>query len=294
VLAHPRKVMSEPIADIAVAADVSQPTVIRFCRSLGCDGLSDFKLKLASGMSATLPITHVQVRAGDSISELGAKVMGNTASAILQERERLDWAAVDKVVKALEDASRIDIHAIGHAAAVAIDAQYKFMRVGRPSAAYTDQRLQLLSADAARAGDLLLFISASGNVSHLVEVCEHAKARGASTVAITSQNSALAKACDMVLAVEHSENIEVHLAMVSRVLQLLMVDVLAVSLAAGRSGFGASQTPSEWDDLPARAAGQAGRGSGAIEAGLGALSPKNNSQTAGMIAGLAAVTSHGL
>ena len=34
VLARPRQAMSDPIAQIALAAAVSQPTVIRFCRSL--------------------------------------------------------------------------------------------------------------------------------------------------------------------------------------------------------------------------------------------------------------------
>ncbi|HZF81002.1 MAG TPA: glucokinase, partial [Rubrivivax sp.] len=58
VLAHPRAALSDPIAEIARAAQVSQPTVIRFCRSLGCIGLSDFKLRLASGLSASIPLTH--------------------------------------------------------------------------------------------------------------------------------------------------------------------------------------------------------------------------------------------
>jgi glucokinase len=58
VLAQPRAVLNEPIAEIARAAQVSQPTVIRFCRTLGCEGLSDFKLRLASGLTGTVPVTH--------------------------------------------------------------------------------------------------------------------------------------------------------------------------------------------------------------------------------------------
>jgi glucokinase len=38
VLAHPRSALGDPIAEIARAAQVSQPTVIRFCRTLGCEG----------------------------------------------------------------------------------------------------------------------------------------------------------------------------------------------------------------------------------------------------------------
>ena len=73
VLAHPRSALNDPIAEIAKAAQVSQPTVIRFCRSLGCEGLSDFKLRLASGLSASIPLTHTQVTGTDSMLELGVR-----------------------------------------------------------------------------------------------------------------------------------------------------------------------------------------------------------------------------
>ncbi|HSW27338.1 MAG TPA: glucokinase, partial [Burkholderiaceae bacterium] len=82
VLDNPRAALNDPIALIAQGAEVSQPTVIRFCRSLGCEGLSDFKLRLASGLTGTVPVTHTQVTGDDSSIELGAKVLGNTASAI--------------------------------------------------------------------------------------------------------------------------------------------------------------------------------------------------------------------
>jgi DNA-binding MurR/RpiR family transcriptional regulator len=65
VLEHPRKVLGEPIAEIARLAEVSQPTVIRFCRSLGFLGLADFKLKFASSLTGTIPVRHSQVRVSD-------------------------------------------------------------------------------------------------------------------------------------------------------------------------------------------------------------------------------------
>src|SRR5690606_38465069 len=37
-------------AEIARRADVSEPTVTRFCRAIGCDGVRDFKLKLAQSV----------------------------------------------------------------------------------------------------------------------------------------------------------------------------------------------------------------------------------------------------
>ena len=53
VLADPPLATREPISAIARAAGVSQPQVIRFCRSLGFRGLTDFKLGLVASLART-------------------------------------------------------------------------------------------------------------------------------------------------------------------------------------------------------------------------------------------------
>ncbi|MEP1595960.1 MAG: transcriptional regulator, partial [Halieaceae bacterium] len=47
VLARPEDVIHMRIVDLAAAAEVSEPTVIRFCRAIGCDGFQSFKLAVA-------------------------------------------------------------------------------------------------------------------------------------------------------------------------------------------------------------------------------------------------------
>ncbi len=101
VIEHPRKVLSEPIAEIARLADVSQPTVIRFCRSLGFQGLAEFKLKFAGSLTGTIPVRHSQVRVTDSTHDLSAKVIDNTVSAILKFRDALDVHAIDRAIELL-------------------------------------------------------------------------------------------------------------------------------------------------------------------------------------------------
>ncbi|MFZ2988374.1 SIS domain-containing protein, partial [Ideonella sp.] len=236
VLAHPRAALNDPIAEIARAAQVSQPTVIRFCRTLGCEGLSDFKLRLASGLTGTIPVSHTQVTNDDSMSELGAKVLGNTASAILQVREQLNRESIDRAIGLLDGAHRIEFHAVGHYGVVAQDAQFKFLRFGIPSTACTDARLQQLSASVLKPGDVVVAISSSGKVAELLEAVEIAKSRGAAVIAITASQSPLARKADVLLVVDHEEAIDTHLPMVSRILHLLVIDILAVGLAMRRSG----------------------------------------------------------
>ena len=270
VLAQPRSVLNDPIAEIARAAGVSQPTVIRFCRSLGCEGLSDFKLRLASGLTGTVPVTHTQVNTNDSMLELGAKVLGNTASAILQVRSHLNRDTIDRAIELLLAASRIEFFALGHYGVVAQDAQFKFLRFGMPCGAYTDPRLQLLAADVLREGDVAVVISSGGRLPELLSVVEKAQERGAKVVAITASQSPLAKKADVALIVDHVEDIETHLPMVSRILHLLVIDILAVGVAMRRnpdsiatlSGGGA-----EDDD------GRAARGASTAAPGVSTASP---------------------
>ncbi len=234
VLARPRAVLSDPISEIAKLSGVSQPTVIRFCRSMGCEGLSDFKLRLASGLTGTVPVTHTKVNEDDSMVELGAKVLGNTASAILQVRSQLNRETIDRATELLMQAKRVDCFASGHYGVVAQDAQFKFLRFGMPSSCYTEPRLQQLAAQVLGPGDVALIISAAGQLPELLEVAETAHARGAQVIAITASQSPLVRKADVALLVDHQEDIATHLPMVGRILHLLVIDILAVGLAMRR------------------------------------------------------------
>ena len=236
VLAQPRTVLNQPIADIAKAAGVSQPTVIRFCRSLGCEGLADFKLRLASGLTGTVPVTHTKVTEDDSMVELGAKVLGNTASAILQMRGQLNRDMIDRSIELLAAARRVEFCALGSYAAVAVDAQHKFLRFGIPAGACTDGRIQLLSVGVLGPGDVAVIISIAGRAPELLETADCARERGAAVIAITASGTPLSRKADSVIAVDHVEDAAAQVPMISRVLTLLVVDILTVGVAMRRQG----------------------------------------------------------
>lgn len=49
------------IAELADAASVSKPTVVRFCRTLGCDGFREFKLRLAQNLAVSLQYLEADI-----------------------------------------------------------------------------------------------------------------------------------------------------------------------------------------------------------------------------------------
>ncbi len=235
VLEHPRKVLSEPIAEIARLADVSQPTVIRFCRSLGFQGLAEFKLKFAGSLTGSIPVRHSQVRMSDSTHDLSAKVIDNTVSAILKFRDGLDVHAIDRAIELLRRANKVEFYAMGNARVVALDGQHKFFRFRIPTTAHGDAHLFQLAAELLQPGDVVVAISTAGQAPELLAAVDAARAAGASVIAITSSKSALAKKANVCLAVDHTEDSTTFLSMISRILQLLLIDIMAVGISLGAS-----------------------------------------------------------
>lgn len=235
VLDNPRTVLNDPIAVIAQGAEVSQPTVIRFCRSLGFQGLADFKLKLGSGLTGTLPVQRTLVRRQDSTGDLCAKVLDNTISAIVQFRESLNVDAVDKAIAVLREAPRVEFYAVGNSAVVALDAQHKLLRFRIPSVAHTDASMHTMAAELLGPNDLAFFISSSGQPPELVRAAAQAMERGASVIAITASRSPLARKSTVCIAVDHSEDNSSFVSMISRILHLLVMDMMSVGLAVRRT-----------------------------------------------------------
>ncbi|NBX20663.1 MAG: transcriptional regulator, partial [Betaproteobacteria bacterium] len=85
-LADPRAFAKLPVSELADRAHVSKPTVVRFCRSVGYDGLSDFKLKLAGTVNEGVPFIHRSVDADDKTGDVMVKVIDNTVAAFLRYR----------------------------------------------------------------------------------------------------------------------------------------------------------------------------------------------------------------
>jgi len=253
VLDNPRTALNDPIALIAHGAEVSQPTVIRFCRSLGFQGLADFKLKLGSGLTGTLPVQRTQVRRQDGTADLCAKVLDNTISAIVQFREALNVDAVDRAISLLREARRVEFYAMGNSAIVALDAQHKLFRFRISSVAHTDPSMHSMAAELLGPSDVAVFISSSGQPPELSRAAGLALERGAKVIAITASQSPLARKSTVCIPVEHSEDASTFVSMISRILHLLVVDMMSVGVAVRRlpSASVGSEAPADGQQQPA-------------------------------------------
>jgi RpiR family carbohydrate utilization transcriptional regulator len=235
VLKDPRAFANLPVTQLADRAHVSKPTVVRFCRSVGYDGLSDFKLKLAGSVSEGVPFIHRSVDADDKTTDVMVKVIDNTVAAFLKYRNDASASALDQAVKALAEThstgKRIEFYGVGNSGIVAQDAQHKFFRLGMNTIAYSDGHMQVMSASMLGQGDCVVVISNSGRTRDLMDACDIAHKRGATTIVITASGSPLASAGQIHLTADHPESYDRYSPMVSRLLHLLIIDILATTVA---------------------------------------------------------------
>ena len=235
VLNDPRAFTQLPVSELADRAHVSKPTVVRFCRSMGYDGLTDFKRKLAGSVSEGVPFIHRSVDADDKTGDVLVKVIDNTVAAFLKYRNEASTMAIEKATVALVDTykagKRIEFYGVGNSGVVAQDAQHKFFRLGVNAIAYSDGHMQVMSASILGPGDCVVLISNSGRTRDLMDACDIARKNGATTLTITASGSPLAAASHIHLSADHPEGFDRYSPMVSRLLHLLIIDVLTTNVA---------------------------------------------------------------
>jgi RpiR family carbohydrate utilization transcriptional regulator len=239
VLQDPRTFASMPVGELAERSHVSKPTVVRFCRSVGYDGLADFKLKLAGTVNEGVPFVHRSVDEDDKPGDLIVKVIDNAVSAMLKYRNAATGHAFERALVALTATAqahrRIEFYGVGNSGIVAQDAQHKFFRLGVNAVALSDGHVQIMSATMLRPADCAVIISNSGRSKDLLDVAEIALRKGATLVIITASGSPLAQLAQshnqILLAADHPEDFDRYSPMVSRMLHLMIIDILTTGVA---------------------------------------------------------------
>lgn len=231
VLRRPHSMVNASVSEVAKEAGVSQPTVVRFCRSIGCAGFQDFKLRLAQDLATGTPFVHEDVRPDDPVADIAAKVLNRSIASLARVRNHINPDALGEAVDILAAAERLEFYGFGASGVVAQDAQNKFFRLGIPCIAYTDFHVQAMAAAILGPKGAAIAISHTGRTRELLRSVDLALEGGAKVIALTSGGSPLADRASVALMVDVLEDTSIYTPMTSRLTHLAMMDVLQVSVA---------------------------------------------------------------
>jgi len=234
VLKNPDLAVSGNITALAKNAQVSEPTVVRFCRALGYDGWHEFKLKLAQTLAVAVPNTDESPLQDDLAADLVSKICSRSINALLDLRNNLNPVAIEQALEVLARSNKIEFWGQGTSGIVAADAQHKFFRSGVPTVAYTDPHIHAISAALLTKGDTVVAISQRGNNTALLHSVQLARKIGADVIAMSPSGTPLADMATVLVPIDLSFNIDPYTPISARLAHLVVIDILAVGLALKR------------------------------------------------------------
>tara|TARA_R110000868_G_scaffold391396_3_gene661457 strand:- start:52886 stop:53737 length:852 start_codon:yes stop_codon:yes gene_type:complete len=234
VLANPSEVIHRRIVDLASAADVSEPTVVRFCRAIGCSGFQDFKVLLAQHIAHNSQYQEFSLHESDSAREYTNKVFDSTIDTLKRVRDSIDVYTIEQAVAALMLARRVEFYGFGASSPVATDAQHKFFRLQIPSSAYSDPHIQAMSAMSLTDEDVVVAISQTGRTQILLDGMALVKESGATIIGLAPSNTPVALECDIPLHIDVEEDTENYTPLPSRIAHMAVIDILAVGVSKAK------------------------------------------------------------
>ena len=227
VLQDPAKIIHSTIIDMAELCNVSEASIVRFCKILGYSGFNEFKIYLASELTVEEPIDMKFITEQDSSKEVLEKLVKIETSVIKSILQAIDIEVFDKVVNAIKNALRVELYAFGNTRNIAMDWNYRLIKIGVPAFISQDMSFSMIQAGMLTHRDVAVGISFHGNTRHVVRAVEVARKSGAITIAITCRpRSDITKVADYTLAVAAPDNRLQDSGMPERAVMMTMLDAL--------------------------------------------------------------------
>lgn len=232
ILENPQEVVHLSITELATRAEVSDATVVKFCKRLGYKGFQEFKILLAQDVAIQPEPIYGEVEPDNDLHTIKEKIFQANITALQDTAKVLDSQILEATVEAMAQAREIHFYGLGASGIVALDAEQKFSRIGLRANAFVDPHMQITRAILLKSRDVAVGISYSGETLEIVEALQAAKSAGAITVAITNFSaSTVAQQADLVLLTSSHENIFRSGAISSRIAQLSTIDTLFIAVA---------------------------------------------------------------
>jgi len=161
-------------------------------------------------------------------------------------KEVLSSSQVETAVESLFKSEKILLAGIGASALAAMDLYQKLGRLGLYASFPSEPDLQIVNACALDTNSVAVIFSYSGETKTMRQVAQQAKKAGATVIAVTRVGgNSLSKLADVVLTVPDSEALYRQGATLSRLNQLVVVDILYSSLIA-RSPYAERSLTTTW------------------------------------------------
>lgn len=182
---------------------------------------------MASGVCYVSPKIH----AADKVDNFTPKIFDAAIINLALVRENICYQRIDQIVEKLTQARHIYFYALGASAIVARDAANKFLSLNLPVSSHDDILIQQMLAAKGRENDVFFITSDAQQNKEMIEVAQTIINNGATLISMTPSENALADISIHTLFVDIFEFSKEHVTVSSRIVHLLILDVLTAGVA---------------------------------------------------------------
>ena len=231
ILHSPTTFVEKPIEELVGWIGVSAPTITRFSRLIGCDGLRDLKLKVMSSMRVGARFFE-PVTPPATLAEVSQRVVMRGQRAILDAQRSIDLGQLDRAIELLTRSRMIYAFGSGGVSSWLVEEMHnRLFRLGLRISTSSDHQMQMMIAATVERGDIVFCSSLSGNNGELIKAARIAADYGAVTIGLTVANTPLAAAVAVPLAVDVTDDGDVLGPTSLRYAFLTIIDMLAYGAA---------------------------------------------------------------
>ncbi len=236
VLKDVEAVMNASISELAERAGVSPPTVTRFCRRLGCQGYSDFKVQLAKmpyvGLRYLVPETPTATP-----EEVAEDIVAKAQNALFQFHRQIDLKAMNQAAHLLRGSEFIyAFGASGNSAMIVNELHNRLFRLGCRINSSNDHNMNIMLSASALPGTVVFASSFTGRDLGVVDCLDVLRKRAIPTIVITQSGSPVATAADVVIPIDLPEGKNIFRPTSTRYAYLAAIDILANLVAYADRG----------------------------------------------------------
>lgn len=202
ILANPEKLPGMPIGQLARESGVSEATISRFVKFLGCTNYRSFQAEMvkSSVLGHERIRGYADVKNMDNAYQICEKIFDANIQSLVDTLAILDIDALEKAADLIVASRKLCILAQGRSNVTATSIRQRLYRLGIACTSYSDPHEQAMAVSLLGEGDIVMGISTFGRSKNVLKNLRFASSRGATVIGVSSyRGTPLEKASDIML-----------------------------------------------------------------------------------------------
>lgn len=227
ILLHKEQLMNIHIRELANRINVSEATITRFSKKIGCKNFVELKIMLRGFIEEKESETSII----GQVNNMYDNILKATRSLIVK-------SDLETTVQWINEAKDIYVYGVESSGLTATEMKRRFERMGYRVSVETDSHGMIIASSSLKSDDLVIAISNSGQTNEVVEACELAKKNGTRVIAITNhEQTPLSKTANLILFTSNLQTQEMRGLINSQFSMVYILDLISMYLLQQKGPF---------------------------------------------------------